>query len=64
MLRESLQRWVGNAVTGEVRLRLRRGEDYTILDTTGPHLTYHPERLSHGAHRRTRRSARSTASGS
>jgi argininosuccinate synthase len=46
MLRESLQRWVGNAVSGEVRLRLRRGEDYTILDTTGPHLTYHPERLS------------------
>jgi argininosuccinate synthase len=46
MLRESLQRWVGNAISGEVRLRLRRGEDYTILDTTGPHLTYHPERLS------------------
>ena len=46
MLRESLQRWVGFAVTGEVRLRLRRGEDYTVLDTTGPHLTYHPERLS------------------
>jgi argininosuccinate synthase len=46
MLREGLQRWVGNAISGEVRLRLRRGEDYTILDTTGPHLTYHPERLS------------------
>jgi argininosuccinate synthase len=46
MLRESLQRFIGNAVSGEVRLRLRRGEDYTILDTTGPHLTYHPERLS------------------
>jgi argininosuccinate synthase len=46
MLRESLQRWVGAAVTGEVTLRLRRGDDYTILDTTGPALTYHPERLS------------------
>ena len=46
MLREPLQRWVGSAVTGEVTVRLRRGEDYTILDTTGPHLTYRPERLS------------------
>ena len=46
MLRESLQRWVGSAVTGEVTLRLRRGDDYTILDTTGPHLSYHPEKLS------------------
>ncbi|MEZ5266803.1 MAG: argininosuccinate synthase [Acidimicrobiales bacterium] len=46
MLREPLQRWVGAAVTGEVTLRLRRGDDYTILDTTGPHLTYQPERLS------------------
>jgi argininosuccinate synthase len=46
MLRESLQRWVGYAVTGEVRLRLRRGEDYTVLSTSGPHLTYHPDRLS------------------
>ncbi len=46
MLRESLQRWVGYAVSGEVTVRLRRGEDYTILDTTGPHLTYHPLRLS------------------
>jgi argininosuccinate synthase len=46
MLREPLQRWVGSAVTGEVTVRLRRGEDYTILDTTGPHLTYQPERLS------------------
>ena len=36
----------GSAVTGEVTLRLRRGEDYTILDTTGPELTYAPERLS------------------
>ncbi|MCW2811492.1 MAG: argininosuccinate synthase, partial [Friedmanniella sp.] len=53
MLRESLQRWVGGAVTGEVTLRLRRGQDYTVLDTTGPRLSYHPERLSmertHGA---------------
>jgi argininosuccinate synthase len=46
MLREPLQRWVGSAVTGEVTIRLRRGDDYTILDTTGPHLTYQPERLS------------------
>jgi argininosuccinate synthase len=46
MLRESLQRWVGNAVTGEVTLRLRRGNDYSILDTTGPHLSYHPDKLS------------------
>jgi argininosuccinate synthase len=46
MLRESIQRWVGSAITGEVRLRLRRGDDYTILDTTGPHLSYHPEKLS------------------
>ncbi|QNO38697.1 argininosuccinate synthase [Protaetiibacter sp. SSC-01] len=46
MLRESLQRWVGSAVTGEVTLRLRRGDDYTILDTTGPHLSYAPEKLS------------------
>ena len=46
MLREPLLRWVGSAVTGEVTVRLRRGDDYTILDTTGPHLTYAPERLS------------------
>ena len=46
MLREPLQRWVGSAVTGEVTLRLRRGDDYTILDTSGPDLTYQPERLS------------------
>jgi argininosuccinate synthase len=46
MLRESLQRWVGGAVTGSVRLRLRRGEDYSILDTSGPELSYHPDRLS------------------
>ena len=46
MLSESLQRWVGSAVTGEVTLRLRRGDDYTILNTTGPNLSYHPEKLS------------------
>lgn len=46
MLRESVQRWVGSAVTGEVTLRLRRGDDYTIVDTTGPSLSYHPDKLS------------------
>jgi argininosuccinate synthase len=46
MLRESLQRWVGSAITGSVTLRLRRGNDYTILDTTGPALSYHPDKLS------------------
>jgi argininosuccinate synthase len=46
MLRESLQKWVGSAVTGEVALRLRRGDDYTIVDTRGPALSYQPERLS------------------
>jgi argininosuccinate synthase len=46
MLRESLVRWVGRAVAGEVVLRLRRGEDYSVLRTSGPHLSYHPDRLS------------------
>jgi len=46
MLRDTIQRWVGRAVTGEVAIELRRGDDYTILDTTSPNLTYHPERLS------------------
>ncbi|GAB4454181.1 MAG: argininosuccinate synthase [Armatimonadaceae bacterium] len=46
MLRDTLQKWVGRAITGTVTLELRRGDDYTILDTTGPHLTYQPERLS------------------
>ncbi|MFM2046739.1 MAG: argininosuccinate synthase, partial [Actinomycetota bacterium] len=46
MLREPLMRWVGTAVTGSVTLRLRRGDDYSILDTEGPNLTYAPERLS------------------
>ncbi|MGN8553237.1 UNVERIFIED_CONTAM: argininosuccinate synthase [Microbacterium sp. SLM126] len=46
MLRESIQKWVGSTITGSVTLRLRRGEDYTILDTSGPGLSYHPEKLS------------------
>ena len=46
MLRESIQRWVGSAITGEVTLRLRRGDDYTILNTEGPALSYHPDKLS------------------
>jgi argininosuccinate synthase len=46
MLRESLQRWVGSVVTGEVTVRLRRGEDYTILRTDGPAFSYHPDKLS------------------
>jgi argininosuccinate synthase len=46
MLRESAQRWVARAVTGEVTLELRRGNDYSILDTTSPNLTYTPERLT------------------
>jgi argininosuccinate synthase len=46
MLRESLQRWVASAVTGEVTLRLRRGDDYSILATSGPALSYHPDKLS------------------
>jgi argininosuccinate synthase len=46
MLRETAQRWVARAVTGEVTLELRRGNDYSILDTSSPNLTYHPERLT------------------
>jgi argininosuccinate synthase len=46
MLRESIQRWVASLVTGEVTLRLRRGEDYTILRTDGPAFSYHPDKLS------------------
>jgi len=46
MLRETAQRWVARAVTGEVVLELRRGNDYSILDTTSPNLTYRPERLT------------------
>lgn len=46
MLRETAQRWVARAVTGEVTLELRRGNDYSLLDTQSPNLTYHPERLT------------------
>ena len=46
MLRDSLQRWVAAVVTGEVTIELRRGDDYTILDTRGEAVTYSPERLS------------------
>ncbi|MDR2896562.1 MAG: argininosuccinate synthase [Propionibacteriaceae bacterium] len=46
MIRESLYRWVASAITGEVTLRLRRGEDYSIMATNGPALSYHPEKLS------------------
>src|SRR6188472_4487499 len=46
MLREAIQRWVASLVTGEVTLRLRRGEDYTILRTSGEHFSYHPDKLS------------------
>jgi argininosuccinate synthase len=46
MLRETAQRWVARAITGEVSLMLRRGNDYSILDTDSPNLTYHPERLT------------------
>jgi argininosuccinate synthase len=46
MLREALQHWVARAVTGEVTLELRRGNDYTIMNTKSPNLTYHPERLT------------------
>ena len=46
MLRETAQRWVAGAITGEVTLELRRGNDYSILDTKSPNLTYKPERLT------------------
>ena len=46
MLRESIQRWIASLVTGEVTLRLRRGEDYTVLRTDGPAFSYHPDKLS------------------
>src|SRR5262245_33628828 len=46
MLRETAQRWVARAITGEVVVELRRGNDYSILDTTSPNLTYKPERLT------------------
>ncbi|PRY63758.1 argininosuccinate synthase [Knoellia remsis] len=46
MMRESIQRWIASVVTGEVTLRLRRGEDYSILDTRGENFSYHPDKLS------------------
>jgi argininosuccinate synthase len=46
MLREAAQRWIARAITGEVTLALRRGNDYSLLDTTGPNLTYRPDRLT------------------
>ncbi|HEX5828287.1 MAG TPA: argininosuccinate synthase [Candidatus Limnocylindrales bacterium] len=46
MLRETAQRWVARPITGEVTIELRRGNDYSIVDTTSPNLTYHPERLT------------------
>ncbi|HNN47703.1 MAG TPA: argininosuccinate synthase, partial [Marmoricola sp.] len=46
MLRESIQRWIASMVSGEVTIRLRRGEDYTILRTEGSNFSYHPEKLS------------------
>jgi argininosuccinate synthase len=46
MLRETAQRWIARAITGEVTLELRRGNDYSILDTKSPNLTYKPERLT------------------
>jgi argininosuccinate synthase len=46
MLRETAQRWVARAITGEVAIELRRGNDYSILDTQSANLTYHPERLT------------------
>ncbi len=46
MLRETAQRWVARAITGEVTLELRRGNDYSILDTVSANLTYKPERLT------------------
>jgi argininosuccinate synthase len=46
MFRESLTKWVASAVSGTVTLRLRRGDDYTILNTEGSNFSYHPEKLS------------------
>ncbi|WP_417310637.1 argininosuccinate synthase [Devosia sp.] len=46
MLRETAQRWVASAITGEVTLELRRGNDYSLMNTESPNLTYAPERLS------------------
>jgi len=46
MLREMSQRWIGRAISGEVTVELRRGNDYSILDTASPNLTYRPDRLT------------------
>ena len=46
MLRESLMRWVASAVTGEVIIRLRRGDDFSVINTSGPAFSYHPDKLS------------------
>src|SRR5205814_156537 len=46
MLREQAQRWVARLITGDVTVELRRGNDYSLLDTTSPNLTYKPERLT------------------
>ncbi|WP_299058147.1 argininosuccinate synthase [uncultured Nocardioides sp.] len=46
MIREAVQRWIASLVSGEVVLRLRRGEDYTVLSTTGENFSYHPDKLS------------------
>src|SRR5690606_13225622 len=46
MLRESIQKWVGTEISGTVTIRLRRGEDYSVLDTAGPSLSYSGEKLS------------------
>lgn len=46
MVRESVQRWVASVVTGQVTIRLRRGDDYTIVDTRGENFSYHPDKLS------------------
>ena len=46
MVRESIQRWIASAVTGEVTLRLRRGDDWSVVNTAGPAFSYHPEKLS------------------
>jgi argininosuccinate synthase len=46
MLREGIQRWIASLVTGQVTVRLRRGEDYTVLRTEGPAFSYHPDKLS------------------
>jgi argininosuccinate synthase len=46
MLRETAQRWVARAITGDVTVELRRGNDYSLLDTSSPNLTYHPDRLT------------------